>query len=187
MTIPQLRLATEADLPAINDIYNYYVLNSTCTYQEDPEPIESRKKWFGDHVAGANDPETAPAKFPVTVAQIESQIVGWAALSPYHKRSAYRHTVENAVYVHHDFHRQGIGSMLLQDLIDRARGACHHAIIALIDAEQTGSIALHKNLGFQPAGHLKEVGRKFDKWLDVIYMQLLLNEQKDATNAQKPQ
>ncbi len=186
--MPQIRLATEADLQAINDIYNYYVVNSTCTYQEDPEPMGSRKKWFAGHAAAADDfvsadkAQTAHGKFPITVASIDAQIVGWGSLSAYHRRSAYRHTVENAVYVHQDFHRRGVGSMILRDLIDRAREAGHHAIIALIDAEQVGSIALHKNLGFQPAGHLKEVGRKFDRWLDVIYMQLLLN---DATNVQK--
>ena len=159
-----VRPAVEADLIAINDIYNHYVLHSTCTYQEEPEPLEDRRRWFSQH----------DAKHPVTVAHINGQIVGWGSLSPYHSRCAYRNTIENSVYVHHEHHRRGIGSMLLQDLVSRARTAGHHAMIAGIDAEQIASIALHAGFGFQKAGHLKQVGFKFGRWLDVVYMELLL-------------
>jgi L-amino acid N-acyltransferase len=159
-----LRPATESDLAAINDIYNHFVLHSTCTYQEEPEPIESRRQWFRHH----------GEKHPVIVAVAEGQVVGWGSLSAYHERSAYRHTVENSVYVHHQHHRRGIGSLLLQELIVRSRQLSHRVIIAGIDGEQTASVALHAKHGFQKVGHLKQVGRKFDRWLDVIYMQLSL-------------
>lgn len=157
-----VRPATEADLVAINDIYNHYVLHSTCTYQEEPESIENRRRWFSHH----------GDKHPVIVAAAETEVVGWGSLSAYHPRSAYRHTVENSVYVHHQHHRRGLGSLLLQDLIVRSRGLGHRAIIAGIDGEQTASVALHAKFQFEKVGHLKQVGFKFGRWLDVIYMEL---------------
>lgn len=158
-----VRPATVADLSAINDIYNHYVRHSTCTYQEEPEPLLGRQRWFAHH----------GAQHPVTVAQIDGQIVGWGSLSAYHPRSAYRLTVENSIYVHHQYHRRGIGSSLLEDLIVRARTLGHRAIIAGIDADQAPSIALHAKWGFRKVGCLEQVGFKFGRWLDVIYMELL--------------
>jgi phosphinothricin acetyltransferase len=151
-------------LPEINDIYNHFVLHSTCTYQEQPETIESRRKWLLHHI----DP------YPAIVAVENTKVVGWGSLSPYHARSAYRFTVENSVYVHHHHHRRGIGSLLLADLIDRARSLGHHTLIAGIDSSQGGSITLHARLDFKPAGHMKQVGFKFGQWLDVVYLQRML-------------
>jgi phosphinothricin acetyltransferase len=159
-----IRPAARSDLSAVNEIYNYYVLHSTCTYQEEPETIASRRQWFGRH----------GAKHPVVVAEVNDEVVGWGSLSAYHPRSAYRRTVENSVYVHHQHHRRGMGSLLLKDLIVRARAFGHHAIIAGIDAEQAGSVALHDRFGFQKVGQFRQVGFKFRRWLDVIYMELVL-------------
>src|ERR1700722_5904932 len=159
-----IRPATENDLAAINDIYNHYVLNSTCTYQEEPEPIVGRQKWFNLH----------GERYPVIVAEDGGKVVGWGSLSKLHERSAFRNTVENSVYVHDDCHQRGIGSALLQELIARARAFGYHAIVAGIDGEQAASAALHAQFGFQKAGHLKQVGFKFGRWLDVIFMELLL-------------
>lgn len=160
-----IRDAKESDLGAINDIYNHYVPHSTCTYQEEPESLESRQQWFRHH----------GEKHPVIVAEAEGQVIGWGSLSPYHPRSAYRHTVENSVYVHHQCHRCGIGSRLMRELIERARCAGHRVIIAGIDAEQPASVALHTKFRFEKVGHMKQVGFKFSRWLDVIYMELLLD------------
>ena len=160
-----IRDATAADLPAINDIYNHYVHASTCTYQEEPDTLENRHAWFDAH---------GPAH-PITVAVDETGVVvGWGSLSPYHRRSAYRFTVENSVYVAHTHQRRGVGAMLLRDLILRARAAGHHTIIASIDGEQAGSVALHNKFGFTDVGHMRELGLKFGRWLDVRYMQLML-------------
>ena len=161
----KIRLAVEADLGAINDIYNYYVTRSTCTYQTEPEGMQDRGRWFAGHSASLH---------PVTVAEVGGEVVGWGSLSPFHRRTAYRHSVEDSVYVRHDVHRRGIGGMLLGDLISRARGVGHHTIIALIDASQGGSVALHARFGFEKVAHLKEVGHKFGAWLDVVYLQLML-------------
>jgi len=159
-----IRAATPADLGALNDIYNHYVRHSTCTYQEEPEPLASRRQWFRRH----------GGKHPVIVAEAAGQVVGWASLSPYHPRTAYRHTVENSVYVHHQQQRRGIGARLLQELLVRARDSGHRAIIAAIDGEQAASVAIHAKFGFRKVGRLEQVGFKFGRWLDVIYMELLL-------------
>ena len=159
-----IRPATLADLDAINAIYNYYVLHSTCTYQEEPSTAEERAAWFARH----------GASHPVTVAERAGEVVGWGSLSPYHVRSAYRRTVENSVYVRYDMHRQGIGAALLADLIERATSLGHHVIIAGIDSEQTASTAIHRRFRFEHVGHLREVGFKFGRWLDVLYMERML-------------
>lgn len=157
-----IRSAVGADCAAISDIYNYYVLHDTCTYQEVPDLIEDREKWFKDH----------GPQHPVIVAEVASGIVGWASLSPYHKRSAYRYTVENSIYVHPDWRRRGIGGKLLQELIACARALGYRTIIAGVSAEQLGSIKIHESFGFAKVGHLKGVGFKFSQWLDVVYLQL---------------
>jgi len=159
-----IRPAVKSDLKTINDIYNRYVLHSTCTYQEEPEPLKGRQNWFAHH----------GPKHPITVALEKNRVVGWGSLSAYHARSAYRRTVENSVYVHYQHHRRGIGSLLLEDLIRRARKAGHRAIIAAIDADQPASVALHSKFDFKHVGRFKQVGFKFGRWLDVVYMELLL-------------
>jgi L-amino acid N-acyltransferase YncA len=159
-----IRPATEADLAAINDIYNHYVLHSTCTYQEEPETMDGRRRWFSRH----------GEKHPIIVAEAGGQVVGWGSLSPYHARSAYRFTVENSVYVRHDMHRRGVGALLLSELIVRAQKIGHRAIIAAIDREETASVAIHAKFHFEKVGHFRRVGLKFGRWLDVVYMELEL-------------
>ncbi len=160
-----IRLATEADLPAMNDIYNYFVQHCTCTYQEHPETLEARRLWYQHH-GGLH---------PLTVAETGGQVVGWGSLSLYHFRSGFRHTVEDSLYVHHQHHRRGIGSQLLEDLIRRARSIGYHAVMAGIDSEQTASVALHTRFGFEQGGRTKQVGHKFGRWLDVLHLELLLD------------
>jgi phosphinothricin acetyltransferase len=165
VTTTTIRLATTADLPAINDIYNYYVHHSTCTYQLEPETPGARTIWFERH---------SPDKHPVTVAIWAEDIVGWGALSQFRPRAAYDHTVEASVYLRHDVHRRGIGKALLLDLIARARAAGHHTLLGGASADQVASLALQESLGFQRVGYLQEVGFKFGRWLDVVYSQLML-------------
>ena len=159
---PTIRLARAEDLEAINAIYNHYVQHTTCTYQETPETIEGRREWFARH----------GVEHPVVVAEADGQVVGWGALSACHARSAYRYTVEDSVYVAPGFHRRGIGTAMLRALVERARALGYHAIIAAIDRDQAASIALHARFGFEEVGRLREVGFKFGRWLDVVYMEL---------------
>ena len=157
-----IRSAVVTDCPAISDIYNHYVLNDTCTYQEEPDLLEDREKWFKEH----------GPQHPVIVAEVGSGIVGWASLSPFHKRTAYRFTVENSIYLHPDWRQRGIGSQLLRELIDHAKALGYRTIIATISSEQKGSIKIHENFGFVEVGRFKGIGFKFSKWLDVVYLQL---------------
>jgi len=159
-----IRPATPADAPVISAIYNHSVLHSTATYQETPESVDDRRAWLAAH---------GPAH-PVLVAEVDGTVAGWASLSPFHSRSAFRHTVESSVYIAEAFHRQGLARTLMLDLLARARTAGHHVILAIISADQTASLALHTSLGFEKAGHLHEVGRKFDRWLDLVTMELRL-------------
>jgi L-amino acid N-acyltransferase len=171
-----IRPATPADLAGITAIYNFYVQHSTCTYQDEPETPDERAVWFAAH---------GPAH-PVLVAQAGEEIVGWGALSPFHPRCGYRLTVEDSVYVRHDRHRRGIGRALLAELIERARLLGHHTVIAGISADQPASIALHQQFNFIEVARLREVGYKFGRWLDVIYMQLMLGGEADAAEWAAP-
>jgi L-amino acid N-acyltransferase YncA len=174
---PKIRLATTDDLPVINDIYNYYVHRSTCTYQLEPDTLEARQAWFANH---------PPDKYPVTVGEIASEknageknnleVVAWGALSKFRERAAYAPSVEASIYVRHDMHRRGMGRALLIDLIQRAKDLGFHTLIGGVSADQTASLALQENLGFQRVAHFKEVGYKFGQRLDVIFLQLMLNE-----------
>jgi phosphinothricin acetyltransferase len=159
-----IREATEADLDVINDIYNYYVSHSTCTYQTEPSTQEDRREWFLEH----------KSPYTVTVMEADGKVVGWGALSSFRPRIGYRHTVENSVYIHQDYHRRGIGLALLTDLIQRAKSGGFHTMIAGISTDQTPSVKLHEKLRFVGVAHLREVGNKFNRWLDVVYMQLML-------------
>lgn len=159
-----LRDATDGDLVAINDIYNHYVLTCTCTYQMEPGTVSDREVWFREH--GPNH--------PVIVAETKGEVVAWGSLSPWgssHSRHAYRFTVEDSVYVRHDMYRRGIGGAILAELIRRAQRLQYRSILASISADRTPSICLHERLGFSKVAHLREVGLKFDKWLDVVYLQ----------------
>jgi phosphinothricin acetyltransferase len=159
-----IRPATLADLGAIRDIYNHYVTSSTCTFQIELETEEARRTWF----LGRTEAH------PVTVAEVAGDVVGWAAITPWKPRGAYAQSVEASVYIRHDLHRRGIGRALMADLIERARAAGHHTVLGVTCSEQAASLGLQESLGFQRVGCLREVGNKFGRWLDVVYMQLLL-------------
>jgi len=159
-----IRLAQPHDLQTINDIYNHYVQTSLCTYQENDSVMAERLEWFSHH----------NQQLPVTVAELDGKVLGWGSLSWYRERSGYRFTVEDSVYVHHDHFGKGIGTALLKDLIERARLNGYKTIIGGCDSLQTASIILHEKMGFTRVAHFKEVGFKFDQWLDVIFMQYML-------------
>ncbi len=161
-----IRPAIAADLPGILEIYNDAVLHTTATYDYEPRTLEQRRQWFEDHQRD---------HYAVFVAIDETgRIVGWSALNPYHARPGYRFTTENSVYIAADRRGQGIGKQLLEPLIEAARTRGLHVIIAAIDATNEASIRLHTRFGFEQAGHFKQVGFKFGRWLDVIYMQKIL-------------
>jgi phosphinothricin acetyltransferase len=159
-----IRPAVAGDLEAIRAIYNHFVARSTCTFQIEPETAEEREAWFRER----------SESHPVAVAELDGRVVGWAALSPWKSRCAYAKSAEASVYVHHEHHRRGIGRALLLDLIERARAAGLHTLIGGTCSEQHASLVLQTALGFELVGTFRQVGRKFDRWLDVTYMQLVL-------------
>lgn len=162
----QIRPATRADLPDILDIYNDAVLTTTATYDYEPRTIEHRTQWFEERQRDG---------YPVFVAVDDAgRVVGWSALNPFHARMGYRFTSENSVYVAADMRGKGIGKLLLAPLIEGAKARGLHAIIAVIDADNEASIRLHAAFGFEKVGHFRETGFKFNRWLDVVYMERLV-------------
>ncbi len=117
---------------------------------------------------------------PVLVAESGRRVVGWGALGSFRTAYTLAGTLEDSVYVHHDFHRHGIGSRLLAELVGHGRRLGLHSILANISGDQTPSIRLHEKFGFQKVAHLRQVGRKFNQWFDGVYMQLLLEADQKA-------
>ena len=163
-TSATLRPASRADLPAINAIYNHYVVNSTATYQTVPSTDGEREEWFEVH----------GSRHPVIVAELDGGVVGWGSLNRFQARQAYENSVEDSIYIHHGHLGRGLGSLVLAELVRLAGQVGHHTILGGIDASQEPSIALHEKFGFVKVSHLKEVGFKQGRWLDVIWMQKML-------------
>ncbi|MDP9075279.1 MAG: N-acetyltransferase family protein [Actinomycetota bacterium] len=159
------RLATADDAEAIRAIYNAEVVGSTNTFDMVPRTHEEQLAWLVDH-RGAH---------PAIVAVDETgAVVGFASVSPYRARPAYTTTVEDSVYVDQACRGQGVGRLLLTDLLSLAGAHGFHAVMARIVGGHEKSIALHRACGFDLVGIEREVGRKFSRWLDVAVMQRLL-------------
>jgi len=161
-----IRLATAADAAAIAEIYNRKVTETTATFDLVPRTVEQQRAWLADR-SGA-------FAAIVGIDPATRQVVSFSSLSPYKERPAYRTTVENSIYVHRDFGGRGVGRQMLTHLIGVARESGFHAMVARIEASSEASTALHRACGFELVGVEREVGRKFNRWLDVAVMQLLL-------------
>ncbi|MDQ0454343.1 GNAT family N-acetyltransferase [Rhizobium paknamense] len=160
-----IRDASEADLPAIRDIYNHAVEHTTAIWNEVLIDVENRRVWL----------ELRRAKgFPVLVAERDGVVAGYASYGEWRAFDGYRHTVEHSVYVEKDQRGGGIGKALMQALIARAHEGKVHVMIAAIEAGNTASIRLHESLGFRLVGIHREVGIKFGRWLDLAAMELLV-------------
>lgn len=164
-----VRVATYTDLPAILAIYNESGVGTTASADLEPLTLEQRTAWFDEHIANG---------YPVLVAEDESgRVVGWASLSAYHRKPGYRFTAEDSVYVALDQLGKGIGALLLPRLIEAGRAAGYHTILAVIGGTNEASVRLHERNGFKYAGTVRDVIRKFDRWQDIVYMQLILNDE----------
>jgi len=160
-----VRIADTDDAEAIAKIYNFEVENSTATFDLVPRSLESQRDWITAR-SGA---------FSAIVAhEAGTGVIGFAALSTYRDRAGYRTTVENSVYVHRQHHRKGVGRLLMSSLLDIARDSGFHTVIARIDSQSQGSLALHRSMGFLEVGTEREIGRKFGRWLDSVIMQKML-------------
>lgn len=165
-----IRPAADADAASIAAIYNFYVRTSTATFDTQERSVTDQVAWMAEHT----DPH------PVLVAENDEGIVAWGSLSPWSTRCAYRHTVEISTYVAPDAAGQGIGPALSEVLIGRAAELGHHAIVSQIVHENEPSLNMAYRLGFEHIGTLREVGRKFDRWLDVVLMELVLDTEAEA-------
>jgi len=160
----QIRTARLTDAEAIRGIYNRAIL-TVATFDLEPRSLEEQQQWLalrsGAHL--------------VLVADNGGTLAGFASLSPYRDRPAYRTTVENSVYVDESFQGKGVGKLLMSELVDDARDHGFHSVIARIVSSNAASIALHRAVGFEIVGVEKEVGRKLGRWLDVVVMQRMLS------------
>ncbi len=160
-----IRPAIDSDLDEILAIHNAAIRDSLAIWTEIEVDRADRERWLAAHDAAGH---------PVIVAEIDGAVAGYAAYGPWREKSGYRHTVENSVYVAEGFQRQGIARLLMVDLIELARENGIHVMIAAIEAGNLASIALHEQLGFEPPQIMREVGIKFDRWLDLAFMRLQL-------------
>lgn len=163
-----VRAAVESDLPIILEIYNDAVLNTTAIWNETLVDIDNRKAWLLDRQSKS---------FPVLVSvNDEGHVTGYASFGDWRAFDGYRQTVEHSVYVHKTARGGGIGKVLMLALIEKARELGKHVMVAGIESGNEASIHLHERLGFQAVGYLPEVGTKFGKWLDLTFMQIVLDE-----------
>lgn len=161
----QIRAASVADLPSILDIYNDAVRETTAIWNDDEVDLADRHNWF----------ETRRQRgFPVLVATIDDQVAAYASYGDFRAFAGYRFTVENSIYVAAAHRGKGIANKLLPALIEEARAQKRHAMIAGIEAQNAASLALHAKFGFVEVGRLPEVGYKFGRYLDLIFMELRL-------------
>lgn len=156
-----IRKALSADIPAILSIYNDMILHTTAVYDVDPHTIEQRMRWYEERTAGG---------YPILVAEENEHVIGFASYGSFRPWQGFRFTVEHAVYVSTQAQGKGVGRQLLEALLEHAKQQGVHVMVAGIDAANHSSIQLHEKLGFVTAGILREVGFKFDRWLDLQFM-----------------
>jgi phosphinothricin acetyltransferase len=164
-----VREAADGDLQTILAIYNEVIATSTAVYALEPATIEERRVWFASRRTGG---------FPVIVAVNtgSGDILGFASFGDWRGAwPGYRYTVEHTVHVRHDVRGQGVGSMLVEALLPRAIALGKHVMIGGIDAANEASIRFHQRLGFERVAYFREVGHKFDRWLDLVFMQRFLD------------
>lgn len=165
MTNLTIRPAKLEDLNKILEIVNHSILHTTANYNYDIQTLEVQTKWFEDKKT---------KNMPVVVADLNGEVVGFGSYGQFREKIGYQYTVEHSVYVVDNVIGKGIGSKLLTELIRLAKEQGFHVMIGAIDADNTGSIAFHEKFGFTAIGTIREVGYKFDHWLDLVFMQLIL-------------
>ena len=160
-----IRPAESADLDTMLGIYNDAITNTTAVYDYQPRTSDSQRQWFETKLV---------QHFPVFVAHDSATIVGFGSFGPFRPWPAYQFTVENSLYVDSAHRRKGAGTALLASLVRAAQAAGYHAMVAGIDATNEASLALHRKAGFEPVAHFREVGWKFERWLDLVFMEKML-------------
>ena len=165
MASSQISDAKISDVRGMLTIYNDVLATSTSIFSDIKRTLAEQSKWFEDRRAQG---------WPVLVAYREDEVIGYASYGPFRTGPGYRHTVENSIYLAPSARGQGVGTQLLAALLQRAEAQQLHAVVAGIDGDNVASMRLHEKLGFMKVAQLKEVGRKFDRWLDLVFYQRLL-------------
>lgn len=164
----KIRPATDADMAIVTEIYGGAVREGTASFELVPPSLEEMK---------ARRAALLKAEFPYLVAEHEKHVVGYCYVGPYRTRPAYRYTVEDSIYISPRMHGRGVGRMLLARLIYECEQRGYRQMVGVIgDSANTGSIRLHRALGFTQVGVLQDVGYKFGRWLDQVLMQRPLGE-----------
>lgn len=158
---PTIRAATPEDIPAILDIFNEQILNSTAVYLTAPQSLDTRMTWYLERIRD---------KYPVIVVVVGETVVAFGSYGQF--RPGYKYTVEHSVYVHKESRGKGISKLVLDWLIQHARNNDFHVMMAVIDSENELSIKLHRKYGFEEVGSMKQLGYKFGRWLTVKFLQL---------------
>lgn len=166
MSVIQVRKAMKEDVSSILEIYNDAIVHTTATFDLEEQTLEEKEEWFKQF----ND------TYPLFVAEIEGQVVGFSSLTEFRKKKAYAKTVENSIYIHQSARGKGVAKLLLDRLIVAAKEVGHHTIIAMITKGNEISIKLHEQYKFECVGELREVGDKFEQWQDVYFYQLILDK-----------
>ncbi len=165
MTNLTIRPAKSGDLDKILEIVNHSILHTTANYNYDIQTLEIQTKWFEDKKT---------KNMPVVVADLDGEVVGFGSYGQFREKIGYQYTVEHSVYVVDNVIGKGIGTKLLTELIRLAKEQGFHVMIGAIDGDNKGSIAFHEKFGFTAIGTIREVGYKFNHWLDLVFMQLIL-------------
>jgi phosphinothricin acetyltransferase len=161
----QIRDATIDDLPGLLAIYNDVLATSTAIYAEQPVTLEERTAWWTLRTTQG---------YPVLVALDDAGVAGFASFGDFRAPPGYRFTVEHTVHVRADRRGQGVGNALMAPLLARAAAAGKHVVIAGVDADNQSSLRFHERLGFERVAHFRQVGFKFGRWLDLIFLQRFL-------------
>jgi phosphinothricin acetyltransferase len=168
MHIMEIRDAAAADLPAILAIYNEIIRTSTAIYTEHALSLEERRVWFENRQRSG---------FPVLAGFGGQELLGFASFADWRPwPDGYRYTVEHSVYVRADVRGTGLGTALMTTLFGRAAAMGKHVMVGAIDAANGASLRFHAKLGFEEVAHFHEVARKFDRWLDLVFVQRRLGK-----------
>lgn len=162
----QIRGATEADLLAIRRLFNALIPTTTVAWRDDLADEAEMAAWFADRAAAGD---------PILVAEDAGEVTGYTCWSRFRHFPGYRQTRELTIHVDERWQGRGVGRALIDALVDEARTRDVHVLVAAVDADNAGSIAFHEALGFQPVARMPEVGRKFDRWLDLVLLQRIVD------------
>jgi phosphinothricin acetyltransferase len=160
-----IRNATIDDVPSILAIVNHAILFSTANYNYEIQTLTNQMQWFQDK---------KKANFPILVAEFDSEVIGFGTYGTFREKIGYQFKVEHSIYVSESHIGKGVGKLVLSHLISTAKTDGYHVMIGAVDAENKDSIAFHEKFGFTVSGTISEVGFKFDRWLDLVLMQLIL-------------